>query len=145
MPNRYAKRPDGTTSSIIVDEVVNFNYDILAQKTDNVIYIANCPMEVTEIKCMPVVAGSDGSAVTAEIKKASGTTATGSGTSVATGTFDLKGTAYTVQTATLSGTKSVRELASGDRLGVDFTGTLTAAEGFIQVRLKRIQGAGSEK
>jgi hypothetical protein len=145
MPNRYAKRPDGTTSSIIVDEVVNFNYDILAQKTDNVVFIANGPMEVTEIKCMPVVAGTDAGAVTAEVKKASGTTATGSGTAVQTATFDLKGTIYTVQTAGLSATKSVRELAAGDRLGIDFTGTLTAAEGFIQIRLKRIQGAGSEK
>lgn len=145
MPNRYVQANDKSIRSIPQDVVVTFNYDILANKTDNVIYIANCPMEVEEIKCMPVVAGSDGSAVTAEVKKASGTTATGSGTSLATATFDLKGTAYTVQTATLSSTKSVRELASGDRLGIDFTGTLTAAEGFIQVRLKRIQGAGSTK
>jgi hypothetical protein len=145
MPNKYVRASDGTTRSIPQDVVITFNYDILGLKTDNVIFIANCPMEVAEVKCMPVVAGTDGSAVTAEIKKASGTTATGSGTAVATATFDLKGTVYTVQTATLSGTKSVRELASGDRLGIDFTGTLTAAEGFIQVRLKRIQGAGSEK
>jgi len=145
MPNKFARRPDGKTSSIIVDEVVTFNYDILGNKTDNVIYIANCPMEVTEIVCMPTVAGSDGSAVSAEVKKASGTTATGSGTAIQSAVFDLKGTAYTVQTATLAAAKATRELASGDRLGVDFSGTLTAAEGFIQVRLKRIQGAGSEK
>src|SRR6478609_11945199 len=106
MPNKFVRRSDGSTSSIIQDETVVFNYDILGAKTDNVIYIANCPMEVVEIKCMPVVAGTDASAVTAEIKKASGTTATGSGTSVATATFNLKSTIYTVQTATLSATKS---------------------------------------
>jgi hypothetical protein len=145
MPNKFVRRSDGTTSSIIQDEVITFNYDILGLKTDNVIFIASHPMEVTEIKCMPTVAGTDASAVTAEIKKASGTTATGSGTAVATATFNLKSTIYTVQTATLSATKSVRELASGDRLGIDFTGTLTSAEGFIQVRLKRIQAAGSDK
>lgn len=143
MPNRFLQRPDKTVSSIPHDVVVGFNYDILGLKTDNVIFIADSPHEIVEIVCMPVVAGSDGSAVSAEVKKASGTTATGSGTAVQSAVFDLKGTAYTVQTATLSATKSTRELAAGDRLGVDFTGTLTAAEGFVQVRLKRIQGAGS--
>lgn len=145
MANKFARRHDGSTSSVIVDEVVTFNYDILGLKTDNVVYIATSPMEIVSIKCMPVVAGTDGGAVTAEVKKASGTTATGSGTAVATATFNLKSTIYTVQDATLSTTKSTRELAVADRLGIDFTGTLTSAEGFIQIRLKRIQGAGSEK
>lgn len=145
MPNRYVKAADGTTRSIPQDVVVEMNYDILGLKTDNVLYIANCPMEIVEIVCMPVVAGTDAGAVTAEVKKASGTTATGSGTAVQSATFNLKSTIYTVQTATLSATKSTRELASGDRIGIDFTGTLTSAEGFIQIRLKRIQGAGSEK
>ena len=144
MPNKFARRDDGTVSSIIVDQVVTFNYDILGLKTDNVLYIANCPMEVVEVVGMPVVAGTGGAA-TAVVKKASGTTATASGTAVHSSSVDLVGTPYTAQTMTLSATKSVRELASGDRLGVDITGTLTSAEGFIQIRLKRIQGAGSDK
>jgi hypothetical protein len=145
MANKYVRRPDGQTSSIPHDFVVNFNYDINANAVDNWAYIADGPCEVVSIHCVPTVAGSDAGAVTAAVKKASGTTAPGSGTAVMTDTFNLKGTANTLQTATMSTTKSTRELAANDRVGIDFTGTLTAAVGLIQIRLKRIQGAGSEK
>jgi hypothetical protein len=69
------------------------------------------------------------------MKKASGTTAIASGTALHSGTYNLKGTADTVQNLTLSTTASVLAIAAGDRIGVDFAGTLTAAVGTITVTL----------
>lgn len=146
MPNKFVRAVDGTTRSIPDSEVVNFNYDIAGNAVDTWLFVADGPMEVISAVCVPTVAGTDGGTVTAELVKASGTTAVASGTSLhASGTFNLKGTANTLQSASLSTTKSTRELAANDRVGVNFTGTLTSAVGIIQVRIKRIQGAGSEK
>jgi hypothetical protein len=90
---------------------------------------------VKAITGSPTVAGSDGGAVTAAIKKASSTTAIASGTALHSGTFNLKGTADTVQNLTLSTTEAVDIISAGDRIGVDFTGTLTDAVGCITVLL----------
>lgn len=146
MPEKYVNRPDGTFSTIPHDVIVNFNYDILGLKADAWIFYAGTDYEVTAIRLIPSVAGTDGSAVTADIMKASGTTAVASGTTVCTAadSLNLKGTANTLQTATLSTTAANRRVTSGDRLGVNFTGTLTAAEGLIQVQLKRIQAPSSD-
>lgn len=97
------------------------------------------------VKAIPTVAGSDGSAVTADIMKANGTTAVASGATVlsAVDSLNLKGVAHTLQTGTLSTTQTSRQITAGDRLGINFTGTLTAAVGLIQVHLKRIQAPGS--
>ena len=143
MPEKYTKRPDGSVGSIPHDIIVTFNYDILANAVDTWLFYADTTYEVVGVKCVPRVAGSDGSAVTAAVKKASGTTAPASGTTVMASTFNLKGTADTLQTDTLTTTIADRRLAAGDRLGVDFTGTLTAAVGLIQVNLKRVQSTGS--
>lgn len=136
---RYTLRPDNSIGSIPHDIVVKHQYDIAGNIVDTWVFVADADYEVTRIVCIPTVAGNDASAVTADVKKASGTTAVASGTSVATGTFNLKGTAHTLQTATLSSTQATIRLAAGDRLGVDFTGTLTLAVGMIQINLKRIQ------
>lgn len=53
--------------------------------------------------------------------------------------FDLKGTANTVQTGTLTATTADLQLATGDRLSLDFAGTLTDLAGLlVTVSLKRI-------
>lgn len=143
MANKYLRRADGTTSSIVQDEVINVPY--VASAVDQWVYVADHPVEVVKVQIVPNVAGTDAGAVTAAVKKASGTTAVASGTAVHSGTMDLKGTINTLAAATLSTTKSERELAANDRLGVDFTGTLTAAVGLIQIRLKRIQAIGADK
>jgi hypothetical protein len=141
MANKFVRRPDGTTGSIPHDITVNFNYGINAEAVDTWIFVADTDYEVTRVVCIPRVAGSDGSAVTADVMKASGTTAPGSGATVlsAADSFNLKGTADTLQTGTLVAAQASRRLAANDRLGVNFTGTLTAAVGLIQVNLKRIQ------
>lgn len=145
MPNKYVRRADGTTSTIPQDMVITFNYGVNAEAVDTWIYVAKVPCEVVGVEVIPTVAGTDGGAVTAAVKKASGTTAVASGTAVHSSTADLKGTANTLQDLTLSTTRSERLLAANDRLGVDFTGTLTSAVGLIQVRLKQLQATSDYK
>ena len=145
MPALYTKRPDNTVGSIPHDVVVTFNYGINAEAVDTWVFVADTDYEVTRVVCVPTVAGSDGSAVTADVLKASGTTNAASGTTVlsAADSFNLKGTAHTQQTGTLSATESARRLTTNDRLSVNFGGTLTAAVGYIQINLKRIQSANN--
>lgn len=112
---------------------VNIEYN--ASSIDKVCFVATRAYVVKGIAGMPVVAGTDAAAVTAAIKKASGTTAIASGTALHSSTMNLKGTINTVQTLTLSTTASELAIAAGDRVGVDFTGTMTAAVGVITVML----------
>lgn len=145
MPARFLRRPDGQTGSIPHDVVVNIPY--IATAVDTWVFFADSAYEVVAIYAMPRVAGSDGSAVTADILKASGTTDAASGATVcaSANAINLKGTADTLQTISLSATMSARKLAAGDRLSVNFGGTLTAAVGLIQVHLKPLQTAGASK
>lgn len=114
---------------------LNINIEYNASSIDKTCFVATRAYVVQGISGSPTVAGSDGGAVTAAIKKASGTTAIASGTALHSGTYNLKGTADTVQNLTLSTTSGVTAIAAGDRIGIDFTGTLTAATGVITVCL----------
>jgi hypothetical protein len=78
-------------------------------------------------------AGSDGGTVTATIYKAPSGTAIGSGVALHSGTINLKGTAATNQTLTLSTVAGALEVAAGSAIGIVFTGTLTAAVGGVTV------------
>lgn len=83
----------------------------------------------------PLVVGSDGGAVTAEFRKAPSGTAIASGTLLHSGSADLKGTINTNQSLTLSATSSALDIAVGDAIGIDTTGTMTAARGVVTVLL----------
>ena len=93
------------------------------------IFIATRACKILSITEIHTTAGTNGSAVTLNITKETGTQAPGAGVSVQTGTFDMKGTASTLQTAVLSGVPSILTLAAGDRLSMKFTGTLTTLAG----------------
>lgn len=71
-------------------------------------------------------AGTDGSAVTLDLEKLTGTTAPGSGSSMLSTTLSLKATANTVQTATVTPTNANKTLAAGDRVALKKGGTLTS-------------------
>jgi hypothetical protein len=114
---------------------VNINIEYNASSIDKTCFVATRAYVVQAISGSPTVAGSDAGAVTAAIKKASGTTAIASGTALHSGTMNLKGTADTVQSLSLSTTSGVTSIAAGDRIGVDFTGVMTAAVGTITVCL----------
>lgn len=94
--------------------------------------------ELVEVSEEHTVAGTDAGSVTLDLKKTASATvqAPASGTTLLRTTFNLKSTANTPVKKTAADTtnglvasRSVRTLKSGDRLGVDFTGTLTALAG----------------
>lgn len=99
-------------------------------------FIAPISCTVIEIDEIHQTAGTDGGAVTLAVYKATGTTASGAGTNILAGptSFNLKGTANTVQTATaINGLSVVRtsgigvtSLKIGDRLDLVTSGVLTS-------------------
>lgn len=112
---------------------IQVTYAMLANGSlaDQAIFLANRAYRIIGIREVHSTAGSDAGTVTIHVEKETGTTAPAGGTTVMSGTFNAKGTANTVQAATLSTTTADTILAAGDRLSVDFTGTLTALAGVV--------------
>lgn len=75
------------------------------------------------------VAGTDAGAVTAVVWMAPSGTALASGTALHSGTINLKGTAATNQALTLTAVN--QRIPAGSRVGIVFTGVLTAATGCV--------------
>lgn len=106
-----------------------------ASSVDKSFFVATRACRVVGVTCRVTAAGTDGGAVTAMIEKVPSGTAIGSGTDVLSATFNLKGTANTNQAGSLSTTAGALDLAAGDSLGLDLTGTMTAATGSITVAM----------
>lgn len=101
-------------------------------------YIAPYPVEVVSVKERHETAGADAGAVTLNVQKVPSGTAKGSGTDLLSAGINLKGTANTNATGTLSTTVATLRLAAGDALALVPTGTLTAVDGVtVTVELKR--------
>lgn len=97
-----------------------------AQTSTNygVVFIAPYKCLVKGATEVHTVAGT--STPTLQIEKLTGTQATGSGVNLLSSSFNLAGTANTVQTAKLANIANPNfNLAIGDRLGLSVTGTLT--------------------
>lgn len=78
--------------------------------------------------------GTDVSAVSLQIEKLTGTTASGSGTNLLATGFDLKGNINTVQTAVLAfAVSNTFNLVKGDRLGFVLSGTPTSVAQLVMV------------
>lgn len=101
----------------------------------NIMMVAQRALRVKGIIGRVNVAGTDGGAVTGTVYKAPSGTALASGTALHSSTFNLKGTAATNQTLTLSTTSTDLDIAAGDTIGLVLTGTLTDATGAISVHL----------
>jgi len=113
-----------------------YSVDVNASLIDTSFFIANQAYQVMAIYEVHAVACAVAS-TTAVVKKVLSGSTIANGTSLMTSTFALDGTAETQQTATLSTNLATLTLAAGDRLAVDFTGTLTTLSGVvIQVMLK---------
>lgn len=119
------------------NEQAVFNVNANSALADASFYVANRPMIVTGVQYIHSVAGTNGSAVNLQVTKDTGTNAPGAGTDLLTNNsnagFNCKGTANTVQTGTLTATAASLRLAAGDRLSVDFAGTLTDLAGVVVV------------
>lgn len=107
----------------------------VATSVDKVSFTATRPYRVKAITSRVEVAGTDAGAVTAIIKKAPSATAITAGTPLHSGTINLKGAAATNQALTLSVTDADLNIATGDSIGIDFTGVLTTAAGVATVTL----------
>lgn len=90
-----------------------------------VFFIAPFDCTLTEFKEVHQTAGGDVGAVTLTLEKLTGTQALDAGAAMLQSTINLKATANTVQTGTLTDTLSNRALKRGDRLALDDAGTLT--------------------
>jgi hypothetical protein len=104
---------------------------LLAASVDNFAFTFSRPAKIVDARINLEVAGSDGGAVTLDLKKCASGTAAASGTSVLASTLNLKSTARTPVAATLTATDSTRLFQAGDSISLDFTGTLTALVGVL--------------
>lgn len=93
-----------------------------------VIFIAPFPCSVYSVKESHQTAGTDGGAVTLSIEKLTGTQALNSGVEIMT-PLSLKGTKDMVVNGVLSDVISNVNMATGDRLALKDTGTLTSVAG----------------
>lgn len=134
-----------TVGGVIAPQHIEVVYSMNANASlaDQAFFIANRAYQVTAIQEVHATAGTAGGSVNLQVTKDTSTDAPGAGTDLLTNNtnagFDLKGVANTVQVGTLTGTAASLQLAAGDRLSVDFAGTLTTLAGVVvTVSLKRI-------
>lgn len=101
--------------------------------SDGVIFIAQHPTTVLAASYVHATAGSDAGAVNVQLTKDTGTDAPGAGTDLLANNtnagWNCKGTANTVEEAIFKTTAGILSLSKGDRLSLDFAGTLTALAG----------------
>ncbi|QEX23787.1 hypothetical protein FRZ61_37260 [Hypericibacter adhaerens] len=138
MPINILQRDDGSMTLGGDDPTVGFineSTEWIASSVDKRFFTATRPYRVKAVSATVTVAGTDGSAVTAAVRKVPSGTAIGSGTALHAGSINLKGTADTVQDLALSTSSTDLDLADGDSLAIDFTGTLTSATGVATVTL----------
>ncbi len=110
-----------------------YNMQANGDLVDQHFFIANTPMIVSAIYECHSTLGTNGSAVTIDVKKATSTQAAASGTTLLTTTFDAKASINVVRTGTLTATTANLRMNPGDRLSIDYTGTLTALAGVVVV------------
>ena len=126
-----------TVNSEIVSprEKVTLTMPLNADCADQAFFIADRAYTVVAAYEIHDTAGTNGSAVNMQVTKDTSTNAPGAGANLLTDNtnagFDMKGTANTVQTGTLTATAADLVLAAGDRLSVDFAGTLTTLAGVV--------------
>ncbi len=123
-----------------------FNMRANGDLIDQTFFVANRDFIVLSAFEVHSTLGTNGSAVNVQLVKDTGTNAPGAGTDMLTNStnagFDLKGAVNTVQTGVLATTAGLTRLAAGNRLSVDFAGTLTAVAGVVVVVLLQAVDAG---
>jgi hypothetical protein len=116
---------------------VVYNMQANGDLADQSFFLANRPYIVQSAYEVHSTLGTNGSAVSLQITKDTTTGAPGGGTDLLTNNtnagFNLKAAINTVQTGTLTATAASLRLLPGDRLSVDYAGTLTAVAGVVVV------------
>lgn len=113
---------------------------LLAASVDTHIFVADQAYQVTSITEIHSVVGGASAAV--RPRKITDTSAPGAAASATVKELstaaDCTATINTTQTLTLSTTLSDLQLATGDKIALDFSGTLTGLVGVICLTLRRI-------
>jgi hypothetical protein len=102
-----------------------------AEGIDQNVFIADQAYQLISVAEVHSVAG--GAGATAAIMKCTGTQAASAGVNMLTAAFDLTTTANTNVSGTLSATAANTALAVGDRINIDFSGTITPLAGSVVV------------
>lgn len=132
---------DVAIGGVKVGTTFHVNAQIAAASVDQWVFIAPVACQVVSVKEIHSVVGSTSAAV--RPRKVTDTSAPGAAASstvkeLTTAGFDLTATINTTQTLTLSATASDYQLAAGDKIGLDFSGTLTGLVGVVTIALKAI-------
>lgn len=96
-----------------------------ATPADAAFFIAPFDLTIKQVQVIHGTAGTDAGAVTLDLERLQASEAVGSGDSLLLPALNMKAAANTVQNAFLTGT-AVINLSKGDRLALNYTGTLTA-------------------
>lgn len=90
---------------------------------DKIIGIVPVKCQLVSAREVHVTAGDHASAVSMGVERLQGTETSGNGDAVTSATaFNLKGTAATVQSATIVTTSNIHIFAQGDKVGLNVTG-----------------------
>jgi hypothetical protein len=129
--NRNAELPDAT---IVVGQIESTHHAQLpAALVDQTFFVATRAYQVTACSFVGAAAETTAATLRVQVTKDTSTNAPGAGVDLLTNNgnagFDVKATANTVQTGTLTGTAADLKLAVGDRLSVDYTVAATEGAG----------------
>lgn len=130
--DQFKINPDGTER--VFQDLFSETFLLVAGSVDTHCFIADRAYKVASVKHI-VSVGASGA--TLDVKKCTGTQAPAAGTTTLNATLDLNATANTTTTAVLSATPANLLLAAGDRLALDFSGTLTGLVGAVTIYLRR--------
>lgn len=145
MAVKFQRRSDGSTGTIPEDVVITV--PLLAASVDNDVWVSNGNYMVVGFKeAHDVVGGASAAVRPRKITDTSRSGAVASGTvkELTTANIDLTASINTVRTPTLVSTRADLKFKSGDRLALDFSGTLTGLVGYLTIYLKRLEFQGAD-
>lgn len=102
---------------------------LAADQIDQSCFTANRPYLVYRVNEIHTTAEATAGTLTLQIRRQQGTEAVASGDALLASTLNMKGTAQTLQTGTMSATEADLILATGDRIGLDFSASATELAG----------------
>lgn len=130
-----------TVGGVIVPQEMVITVPIGASEVDQSVFIADDAWQITKIEEVHTVAQNTAYPDTGSVSvtKCTGTQAPGSGTALHNTTMYLNSTVNTVVTPTLTGNTPDLALADGNRLALNFNGTMTTfAGGVVTIHMKRV-------
>lgn len=132
---------DGVQFRHLADRVP-ISTELLAASVDKWIFVADRAYKVLAVRTITSVIGGSGAQIILRKVTAAGTAAPGAAAGATvidlTAAIDLTATVNVAQTTTIITAASANVLAAGDKLGLDFAGTLTGLVGLCVVYLEQV-------